>query len=47
MVDMDSRKKNFLEVKGTDEANEVDLTIFRLEKYSESRDAWLFVRRQR
>lgn len=38
-------RPNFLEIRDTDEANKVDLDIYRLERFSESRSAWLFVRR--
>jgi len=39
-------KKQFLEIHDTEEANTVDQETYRLEKYSESRDAWLFVKRK-
>lgn len=35
-----------LEVKTKEEANVVDLTKYRLEKFSESRDCYIFVRRR-
>lgn len=41
------KKINFLELKDVDEANAVDLSVFRFERFSESRNAWLFVRRSR
>lgn len=38
-------ERNFLEIRDTEEANKVDLNLYRLERFSESRSAWLFVRR--
>lgn len=37
---------NFLVVYSTDDANKIDLSIYRPERYSKSRDAWLFVKRK-
>lgn len=37
----------FLECRTVEEANAVDLTEYRFERYSESRDRYLFVRRRK
>jgi len=39
-------EKKFLEIQSTDEANDVDISKYRLERYSETRGAWLFVKRR-
>jgi len=36
----------FLEVSDTDKANRVDMTLYRLERFSDTKNAWLFVRRR-
>lgn len=37
--------KMFLEIESTEEANQVNMRDYRLERWSETRGAWLFVRR--
>jgi len=39
-------KPNFLEVKDLNEANEVNMEVFRFERFSESRDRYIFVKRR-
>jgi len=39
------KSKNFLSVKTTHEANEVNLGMYRIIRFSKSRDTWLFVKR--
>ena len=36
----------FLEVAETERANQVDLSVYRLERFSDTKNAWLFVRRR-
>lgn len=38
---------NFLECSSVEDANLVDLSVYRFERYSEGRGAWLFVARRR
>ena len=37
---------NFVECKSADEANDVNLDIYRFERYSETRDVYIFVKRR-
>jgi hypothetical protein len=36
----------FMEVSDTDRANNVEMSIYRLERFSDTKNAWLFVRRR-
>jgi hypothetical protein len=36
----------FLEVSDTDKANKVDLTVYRLERFSDTKNAWIFAKRR-
>lgn len=38
---------DFIEAKTVDEANAVDKTVYRLERFSESRNCYIFVKRTR
>lgn len=38
---------DFLEAKTVEEANAVDKTVYRLERFSESRNCYIFVKRSR
>ena len=38
-------RQMFLEIGSTEDANKVDMRVYRLERFSESRNAWLFVLR--
>jgi hypothetical protein len=46
VLDMDKEQQMFLEVSDTDKANRVDMTVYRLERFSDTKNAWLFVRRR-
>ena len=37
---------NFIEVGSVEEANAVDLTKYRFERYSETKDVYIFIRRR-
>jgi len=45
---MAERKKipNFIEASTVEEANAVDLTIYRFERYSETKGAYIFIKRR-
>jgi hypothetical protein len=36
----------FMEVGDTDKANRVEMSIYRLERFSDTKNAWIFVRRR-
>ena len=36
----------FLEISDTEKANKIDMTVYRLERFSDTKNAWLFVRRR-
>ena len=40
------KDKNFLECKSVDEANEVNLDEYRFERYSDTKDVYIFVKRR-
>jgi len=42
----DEKLKNFLQVSSTEGANNVDLINYRLERFSRSKDAYLFIKRR-
>jgi len=37
---------NFFEARSVEEANGVDLNLYRFERYSETRDVYIFVKRR-
>lgn len=39
-------KVNFLELDSVDQANSVDLSVYRFERFSETRNKYLFVKRK-
>ena len=39
-------EKNFMECKTAEEANKVDLSIYRFERYSETKGVYIFVKRR-
>jgi len=42
----ETKPEMFKEVSDTNEANKVDLTIYRIERFSDTKNAWIFVRRK-
>jgi len=42
----EGKPEMFLEVCDTREANEVDLSIYRIERFSDTKNSWIFVRRK-
>lgn len=38
---------DFIEVKTVEEANDIDKTVYRLERFSETRNRYIFVKRTR
>lgn len=36
---------NFIEVESVDEANRIDLNVYRFDRYSETKNRYIFVRR--
>lgn len=38
-------KRNFVECKTVEEANNMDMATYRFERFSESRDAYIFIAR--
>jgi len=42
----EGKPEMFLEVCDTKAANEVDLSIYRIERFSDTKNAWIFVRRK-
>ena len=41
-----TKDDNFLEIADVNEANKVDLTIYRLERFSETKGCYIFVKRR-
>jgi len=39
-------KPTFVEEGDTDKANRIDLSIYRLERFSDTKNAWIFVKRR-
>ena len=46
MKDDIKTKPNFIEVGTADEANRIDLTQYRFERYSDTRGVYIFVKRR-
>lgn len=40
------KELNFKEAKNVDEANAIDLDIYRFEAYSQTRDVYIFIKRR-
>lgn len=43
---MNPSKPNFIEVSNIDDANTVDMDVFRFERFSDTKGAYIFVRRR-
>ena len=43
---MDNNKPMFIEESKTDEANKIDLCMYRIERFSDTKNAWIFVKRR-
>jgi hypothetical protein len=39
-------KPMFLEISDTEKANKIDMTVYRLERFSDTKNAWIFVKRR-
>lgn len=39
-------KPNYLEIESVEDANRVDMEVYRLERFSDTRNAFIFVRRR-
>ncbi len=47
MINMeDKNKPTFLEIMDTERANRVDLEVYRLERFSDTKNSWIFVKRR-
>lgn len=42
----DGDRPTFIQEGETDRANRVDLTVYRLERFSDTKNAWIFVKRR-
>ena len=43
---MDNNKPMFIEESDTERANKIDLSIYRIERFSDTKNAWIFVKRR-